>query len=177
MKLMFELHADQTRKGVDTPYITHLLTVAATVGEFGGDEDQFIAALLHDAVEDQGGAPTLVRIREQFGARVANFVEGCTDAYGKPKPPWRERKEKHIEKIRHAAPEQRLIVIADKLHNATSILRDLRQSGPSVWDRFTAKRDGSLWYYEAMLDALDDGWSHPLVDELRETIRSLKAAA
>jgi (p)ppGpp synthase/HD superfamily hydrolase len=93
------LHRDQWRKGTQIPYVSHLLSVAALVIEHGGDEDQAIAALLHDAVEDQGGAPILDEIREQFGDRVAKIVNECTDAWEEPKPPWRARKESSLAKL------------------------------------------------------------------------------
>lgn len=175
LQMMFELHQQQTRKGSEAPYITHLLGVASLVGEYGGDEDQFIAALLHDAVEDQGGLDTLERIRGAFGGRVADLVLGSSDAHTKPKPPWRERKVQHIARQRNAPPDLRLIVAADKLHNARSVLADLRQHGPVVWDRFNGKRDGSLWYYREMLGALRQGWSHPILADLQVVVDNLHA--
>ena len=166
--LAYELHARQVRKGGETPYITHLFGVAALVGEHGGDEDQFIAALLHDAAEDQGGPAVLARIRERFGDRVAALVAGATDSQEEPKPPWRGRKEAHLARIHGAAPELRLVLASDKLYNVRSICRDLRQSGAATWGKFNGKRDGTLWYYGAMLDALSRGWDHPILAELRE---------
>jgi len=130
------LHARQRRKGTDVPYIAHLLGVAAIVLEDGGDEDEAIAALLHDAVEDQGGQPTLAAIRARFGARVAEIVLGCTDADTVPKPPWRWRKEQYIAHVRHASASVRRVSLADKLHNARAILHDQRQIGDAVFARF-----------------------------------------
>jgi GTP pyrophosphokinase len=151
------------------------MSVAAMVGEHDGDEDQFIAALLHDAVEDGEGRKTLEEIREAFGDRVAELVEGCTDAFDRPKPPWLERKQAYIQHIASASPELRLIVAADKLHNVSVITRDLAAEGPTVWDRFQGKREGSLWYYAEILAALSEGWDHPLLHELRRAVQRLKA--
>jgi GTP pyrophosphokinase len=172
----FALHAQQMRKGSGVPYITHLLAVAALVGDYGGDEEQFIAALLHDAVEDQGGYATLEEIRARFGERVATLVDGASDAHAVPKPPWRSRKEEHVAKIARADADLKLIVAADKLHNAQSVLRDMAIVGPCVWDRFFGKRDGSLWYYRAMHGALAEGWDHPILTELDRIIRALEDA-
>src|SRR5947209_2209991 len=113
-----QLHAGQRRKGSATPYVAHLLAVAAIVLENEGNEDEAIAALLHDAIEDQGGAPTREMIRERFGNRVVEIVDGCTDAEVIPKPPWRARKEAYIAHLRGATPSVRLVSAADKLHNA-----------------------------------------------------------
>ena len=173
----FDLHATQTRKGAGAPYITHLIAVAALVGEYGGNEDQFIAALLHDAVEDQGGRKTLALIRERYGARVAELVLGASETDDTPKPPWRSRKEQHIAKMAAAGAELKLIVAADKLHNMRSVLRDLRIEGPRVWENFTGRCDGTLWYYREMRAALAEGWEHPILEELDEVIRKLHADA
>jgi (p)ppGpp synthase/HD superfamily hydrolase len=152
------------------PYLTHLMGVAAIVGRYGGDEEQFIAALFHDAVEDQGGRETLERIRERFGDTVAGYVEGCTDSDRDPKPPWQERKEQFIEAASHASPEQKLIVAADKLHNARSIVSDLHDRGNAVWKMFKGGREGTLWYYSEIVRALSTGWSHRLLRELAEEV-------
>ncbi len=175
--LMYELHRTQVRKGSHVPYITHLMGVAAIVGRYGGDEDQFIAALLHDAVEDQGGLETLERIREAFGDTVAAYVEGCTDADTEPKPPWQERKEQFIASMAHASPDQRLIVAADKLHNARSIVSDMHEWGNGVWKRFKGGREGTLWYYSEMVRALSEGWSHRILRELAEEVDLLNRLA
>src|SRR5262245_22598747 len=147
------LHARQRRKGTGIPYVSHLLSVCALVLEDGGDEDQAIAALLHDAVEDQGGRPVLDEIRARYGDRVAGIVEACTDADTVPKPPWRERKEWYVGHIREATPEARRVSCADKLHNARTILADYRAVRETVWQRFTAGREGTLWYYRALVTA------------------------
>lgn len=174
---MFSLHRDQKRKGSDVPYITHTLAVASLTGEYGGDEDQFIAALLHDAVEDAGGLETLEEIRARFGERVAAYVWACTDSSEQPKPPWRERKERYIAHLPEVSPDARLISTADKVHNARTIAADLRRHGPAVWDRFQGKRDGTLWYYRAVLDALRNGWNHPILEELERAVEDLLRTA
>lgn len=147
-----EKHEDQTRKTTTIPYIAHLMGVASLVLEAGGDEDLTIAALLHDVVEDCGGAPVLKEVRQRFGARVAKVVEGCTDADTYPKPPWRERKEKYIEHLKSADTDTRLVSAADKLNNVRSILSDYRAIGESIWSRFNGGREGTLWYYRTLRD-------------------------
>jgi (p)ppGpp synthase/HD superfamily hydrolase len=168
-------HAGQIRKGTGTPYISHLLSVAALVLEAGGDEDLAIAALLHDVVEDCGGAPMLKEIRRRFGKRVADVVEGCTDTDETPKPPWRERKEQYIRHLRTADAGVRLVSAADKLHNARSILSDYRVFGEPIWQRFQGKREGTLWYYRALLSEFRRKYPNRLVDELERVIRELEA--
>ena len=175
--LMHELHRDQRRKGSGTPYIAHLLSTAALVAEYGGDEEQFIAALLHDAVEDRGGLATFERIRVQFGERVAGFVWLCSDSHSTPKPPWRERKVNHIMAVAQAGPDAKLIVAGDKLHNARSIVSDLRIHGESVWGRFQGGKEGSLWYYRAMLEGLRRNWCSPILDDLDLVVRQLHGEA
>jgi len=145
-------HAGQARKASTIPYIAHLMGVASLVLEAGGDEDVAIAALLHDVVEDCGGAPMLTEIRRRFGSRVAKVVEGCTDADTYPKPPWRERKEKYIRHLRKADADTHLVSAADKLNNVRSILSDYRQIGEAVWTRFNGGREGTLWYYRTLRD-------------------------
>jgi len=147
-----EKHSGQTRKASTIPYIAHLMGVASLVLEAGGDEDLAIAALLHDVVEDCGGAPMLKEVRRRFGARVAKVVDGCTDADTYPKPPWRERKEKYIRRLRQEGPDARLVSAADKLNNVRSIISDYRAIGESVWSRFSGGRDGTLWYYRTLRD-------------------------
>lgn len=147
-----EKHAGQTRKASTIPYIGHLMGVASLVLEAGGDEDLAIAALLHDVVEDCGGAPMLKEVRRRFGTRVAKVVDGCTDADTYPKPPWRERKENYLRHLKEADDDTRLVSAADKLNNVRSILVDYREIGESVWSRFNGGRDGTLWYYRALLD-------------------------
>jgi (p)ppGpp synthase/HD superfamily hydrolase len=169
-----QLHATQIRKGSGTPYIAHLLGVASIVLEYGADEDEAIAALLHDAIEDQGGAQARSEIRRRFGDRVTEIVDGCTDSDTQPKPPWRERKEAYIAHIPHASKSVRLVSAADKLYNARSILKDYQLVGDSLWERFTGGKDGSLWYYRAIVDAFRQTESHPLVDELDRVVEELE---
>ena len=168
------LHAEQRRKVSGEPYLSHLLAVAAIVMEYGGNEDEAIAALLHDAVEDQGGAATFEEIGRRFGATVAEIVDGCTDTNESPKPPWRQRKETHVARLRDASASVRLVVAADKLHNARSLLRDYRRRGESLWDFFRGGRDGTLWYYRAMTDALKQADCTPIVEELDRAVEELE---
>ena len=172
-----EMHAAQTRKKTDVPYISHLMSVAALVMEAGGDEDQTIAALLHDVVEDCGGEPVLEEVRQRFGDRVASIVEGCTDAYTIPKPPWKQRKLDYLEVLRRADDDIRLVSAADKLHNVRTILADYRTEGDRVWERFSGRKDGTLWYYRAVLDVLRHGRSNRLVDELQRVVTELETLA
>ncbi|MBX3411589.1 MAG: bifunctional (p)ppGpp synthetase/guanosine-3',5'-bis(diphosphate) 3'-pyrophosphohydrolase [Pirellulales bacterium] len=172
-----QLHAAQTRKASDVPYVAHLLAVASLVIEHGGDEDEVIAALLHDAIEDQGGAPTRAAIVERFGPRVAEIVAGCTDAEVMPKPPWRARKEAHLAHVAVASDSIRLVIAADKLHNARALLHDYRLHGELLWERFNGGREGTLWYYRSMVDALRRGWSHALVDQLARELDELERLA
>ncbi len=171
------LHADQLRKGSQTPYVAHLLAVTAIVLEHGADEDTAIAALLHDAVEDQGGAPTRAEIERRFGPRVAAIVDGCTDADTIPKPPWRERKTAYLARLPEADASVHLVITADKLHNVTSILRDFRVLGPEIWQRFNGGQDGTLWYYRQVADVLLRTRPGPLVDELHRAVVELERVA
>ncbi len=147
------IHRTQLHKGADIPYISHLLAVAAIAIENGADEDQAIAALLHDAVEDQGGLERLAKIRARFGDGVAQIVADCTDSHEEPKPDWRPRKEAYIASLAHKPARSLAVSLADKTHNAAAINADLRAVGDAVWDRFTADREGVLWYYRALADA------------------------
>ncbi len=169
------LHRDQTRKGAGTPYVTHLLAVAAIVGENGGTEDETVAALLHDAPEDQGGRELLEDIRARFGDAVAEIVDGCTDTYEDPKPAWRPRKEAYVEHVAKASPSVRLVSAADKLHNARSILADLRSLGDDLWDRFTGGKEGTLWYYRALVEAYKGAGTNAVVEELDQVVREIEA--
>jgi (p)ppGpp synthase/HD superfamily hydrolase len=186
MTYAFLLHANQRRKGSDIPYVGHLLGTAALVLHHGGDEDQAVAALLHDAVEDQGGVPTLQAIERGFGSRVAAIVEACTDAFAEPKPPWRERKERYVEALPGKRRDALLVSAADKLDNARAIVMDLRMAGdptPSqeardaMWQRFNGKKDGSLWYYAKLVEVFRQLSVGPIVDELDVTVTRMKALA
>lgn len=160
------LHAQQLRKASGVPYLAHLLGVASLVLEDGGGEDEAIAALLHDAIEDQGGAATRDEIRRRFGDQVTAWVDACTDSETIPKPPWRARKERLIAEARTADAPVRRILAADKLHNLRSVHADYRRLGEAVWSRFTTGKSGTLWYYRALSDALANGPPSPLVAQL-----------
>jgi (p)ppGpp synthase/HD superfamily hydrolase len=149
-----DLHANQQRKISGAPYVGHLLSVASIVLQFGGNEDEAIGGLLHDAVEDQGGQAAADDIRRRFGDRVAELAVACSDTMVTPKPPWRQRKEAHVAHMRRADESVRLIVAADKLDNARSILADYRLHGEALWQHFRGAREGTLWYYRAMIEAL-----------------------
>ncbi|MSP25080.1 MAG: bifunctional (p)ppGpp synthetase/guanosine-3',5'-bis(diphosphate) 3'-pyrophosphohydrolase [Myxococcales bacterium] len=168
-------HDGQFRKGSGAPYITHPLAVASLVGEYGGDEDQAIAGLCHDLMEDCG--VTYEQLSEAFGARVAGIVQACTDTVIVPKPAWRPRKEAHLAHIADEPADVKLVMAADKLHNATSILHDLHRPtvGDLVWSRFSASRAEVLWYYRSLADALAQGWEHEILGELARAVRSLDA--
>ena len=146
------IHRHQVRKGSGTPYVSHLLGVCAIALENGADEDQAIGALLHDAVEDQGGLERLADIRERYGDRVAEIVLHNSDSHAEPKPPWRERKEHYLHSLGQKPRASLEVSLADKTHNAATIVHDLRCHGEMVWLRFTAGRDGGLWYYRALAE-------------------------
>lgn len=159
LKFATQRHGEQRRKGTDIPYISHLLSVCALVIEAGGNEDEAIAALLHDAVEDQKA--TLDEIRDLFGDTVADVVDQCSDTDQEPKPPWRERKERFIARLPDLSPSARLVATADKLHNVRSILADYRVNGESVWEKFNGHREGTLWYYRSVVEGIE-----PVVEPL-----------
>jgi len=174
------LHGDQFRKGTDVPYLSHLLAVAGSVIENGGSEDEAIAALLHDAIEDRadrlGGSENLLAlIRRRFGVRVAEIVIGCSDSEAIPKPPWRERKERYLAHLAEADRSVLLVSAADKLHNARRILADYRQLGETLWPRFNAPGRDILWYYASLVEAYRGSSLSPrqLVEELAEVVTEL----
>jgi GTP pyrophosphokinase len=169
-----EKHAGQARKASTIPYIAHLMGVASLVLEAGGDEDLAIAALLHDVVEDCGGAPMLKEVRRRFGSRVAKVVDGCTDADTYPKPPWRERKEKYISHLKKTDADIRLVSSADKLNNVRSILSDYRVVGESVWSRFNGGREGTLWYYRTLRDQFLRHKSNRITRDLELAVNELE---
>jgi (p)ppGpp synthase/HD superfamily hydrolase len=170
-----EKHATQTRKGSGIPYLGHLLSVAGYVIEADGTETEAIAALLHDAAEDQGGEETLAEIREKFGADVASIVAECSDTFVTPKPPWRERKENYVRHLSEASDGALLVSLADKLHNAHAILRDFRAYGDELWQRFSVKDPQQhLWYYRSLLQVYAQRIDNWMVDELREVVDALE---
>jgi len=172
-----ELHAAQVRKGTDIPYASHLLIVAGYVLDHGGSEDEAIAALLHDAVEDQGGLAVAKEIRERFGPEVEEIVKACSDAHSVPKPPWRERKEAYLRHLETVSPSVRRVSAADKLHNARAILRDLRTEGESLWERFNGGRDGTLWYYRSLADTFRNLDTGALAEELDRVVKAIERVA
>jgi (p)ppGpp synthase/HD superfamily hydrolase len=169
-----EVHRDQTRKGTGAPYIGHLMGVASIVLDDGGTEDEAIAALLHDAAEDQGGRERLEDIRRRFGDDVARIVEDCTDSWDTPKPPWMERKQAYIRHARKLSGSSLRVSAADKVHNAYAILRDLRNSGERVWSRFSGAPDDVMSYYEGLVRSYREAGGGPLVDELDRIVRGIR---
>lgn len=176
-----QLHATQTRKVTGVPYISHLLGVTSIAMEHGADEDESIAALLHDAVEDQGGAATLAVIEREYGPRVAAIVDGCTDTDQSPKPPWRQRKEAYIARVNAGDDEHgrsiRLVSCADKVYNARTILADHYRLEGEIWQRFTGGKQGTLWYYRTLHDAYSRFGATPLTDELDRVVSQLEQRA
>lgn len=172
LRLAAELHEGQTRKGKDTPYLAHVLGVAALVLEAGGDEDQAVAALLHDGPEDAGGLRTLALIRTRFGDRVAGIVDACTDTYAEPKPPWLDRKIRYLERLKEIPEDAVPVVLADKLYNVRCILADQWEIGEAVWARFKAEPAGVLWYYRQVAKILE-GRGSALAQELATDVDRL----
>ncbi|MCL4819224.1 MAG: HD domain-containing protein [Vicinamibacteria bacterium] len=174
----FELHQEQFRKQTEIPYISHLMSVSALVLEDGGDEDEAIAALLHDAAEDQGGTPVLEEIRRRFGDRVAGIVAECSDSMTEDpaaKAPWVDRKRDYLAHVEHKSSGALRVTAADKLHNARAVLADYRVVGEELWQRFSGAREGTLWYYRALADRLAARCPDSrLVAELGRTVTELE---
>ena len=171
-----EVHSAQTRKGTGSPYVSHLMGVASLVLDDGGNEDEAIAALLHDAAEDGGGEATLAEIRASFGDAVADIVLGCSDSLvedPEDKLPWRERKENYLAHLENASASVCLVSAADKLHNVRSIMRDYREHGEEIWERFQGRRDGTLWYYETVTDTLVRRYRTQLTRDLQDDVDAL----
>ena len=164
------------RKGTSIPYITHLFSVMSLVGEYGGDEDQLIAAVLHDWLEDVKGAHPQF-LEDRFGPRVRRLVLGLTDTMEHPKPPWRARKEAYLAHLGSEPAELKLISAADKLHNCQTIRMDLAAIGDAVWQRFSGGKDGSLWYYQQVAIAIAHDWDHPLSRRLTREVGAMTAEA
>jgi len=167
-------HRAQVRKGKRVPYLAHLLGVTGIALAYGATEDEAIAALLHDAIEDQGGAARRAEIRDRFGEEVAAIVEGCTDTELTPKPPWRARKEAYLAHLAQASPSVRLVAAADKLDNVRDLVADYRQEGEAVWTRFNAGRDEQLWFYRGIVEALSASGPTRLVEELGREVATLE---
>jgi len=159
------------------PYVSHLLAVCALTLEYGGGEEEAIAALLHDAIEDQGGPVARAEILHEFGERVTEIVDGCTDTDQSPKPAWRARKEEYIRHVMDASASVRLVSACDKLHNARSLVMDYRVLGEDLWSRFTGRRAGTLWYYRAMVNAFRAAGSSAVVEELDRVVTELETLA
>ena len=180
MAYAYQVHHGQRRKGTGIPYIAHVLGVTAIAMEYGADKEEAIGALLHDAAEDGGGEATLAEIRARFGDAVADIVLGCSDSLvedPEDKLPWRERKENYLAHIGNASQSVCLVSASDKLHNVRAIIRDLREHGEEVWERFQGKRDGTLWYYETVADALLRRYRSQLTRDLQAAVDDLLALA
>jgi len=180
LRYAHDLHRSQQRKGNGSAYIGHLMGVASIVLDDGGSEDEAIGALLNDAAEDQGGRAQLEKIRARFGDAVAKIVEDCTDSWDTPKRPWLERKRGYVEHARTLPASSLRVAAADKVHDAYAILRDLRNQGEAVWDRFNAPADDVIAYYESIVRAfrdaalpLDPG-SSKLVEELERIVKGIQ---
>jgi len=165
-----DLHRDQIRKGSGIPYIAHLMSVSSRVLSAGGTEIQAIGGLLHDAAEDQGGEATLQVIRKRFGLEVAQIVADCTDSWTEPKPEWRARKEAYLSKLPAKPTTSLLVSLADKVDNAEAILNDYRQIGEDLWQRFTGRRDGTIWYYRTLSGIFDQALPGPLARDLSRAV-------
>lgn len=168
-----QLHSHQRRKIRKIPYIAHLLSVAALVLEAGGTEAEAIAALLHDSIEDQGGKPIREEIRQRFGDTVVGIIDGCTEWDTPPKPPWLERKHRYLANLRHASPSVRLVSLADKLHNARSLLADWRELGDVIWDEFSIGKEKTLWFYQSLLQVYRETGSDWMTVELEQVVSQL----
>lgn len=179
------IHAGQTRKGTAIPYLAHLLGVASIALEYEANEDEAIAALLHDAGEDAGGHGRIEDIRVRFGNSVAEIVQSCTDSEVMPKPEWRKRKEDYIDHVAKASASVRLVSASDKLHNARAILRDYRQHGDALWSRFNGKKEGTLWYYRGLVEAFQKANEgevlktalSDLIEELHRVVEEIESLA
>ena len=173
-RLAARAHRGQVRKGTTIPYISHPMAVASLVLEDGGDEDEAVAALLHDVVEDSD--VTVAEVAAGFGERVAAIVEACTDAFTTPKPPWRERKERYLARL-PSHPEAWRVSLADKLHNSRTILADLHRDGVATLDRFNGGRDGTLWYYRSLADLFAEHHPGPMQRELAMVVAEMERLA
>jgi GTP pyrophosphokinase len=165
----------KTRKGDgNAPYLVHLLAVTALVGEYGGNEEQMIAALLHDTLEDLEDV-SFDDLVLRFGRTVADHVEALSDTTVKPKPAWRTRKERYVASLAMEGPEVKLVSAADKIHNLQSLIKGLRRHGRAIWSGYNAPGDQQVWYYRSVLEALAQGWEHPILEELRGQVATFEA--
>jgi (p)ppGpp synthase/HD superfamily hydrolase len=170
-----QVHEGHARKGgAQIPYLAHLMSVAALVLENGGDEEQAIAALLHDAIEDQGDRTSAAELRDRFGERVARIVEACSDTDQRPKPPWLGRKQAYIDRMQDEPDEVLLVVLADKVHNARSTVGDLRAHGSATWRKFGGTVEQQLWYYRSLSELFSRRLPGPLADELTALVDEIE---
>lgn len=177
LQFAVNLHRSQRRKVNDAPYVGHLLRVCGLVMEYGGTEDEAIAALLHDALEDQNRPGLAEEILQRFGPTVLAIVRACSDTEVEPKPPWRERKEGFLERLRTANAAVRLVQAADKLDNLTMLLGQYRVFGPEIWRKFNGGREGTLWYYRQAVEVLRCASENPLILELAKRVEELEGLA
>ncbi len=171
------LHRHQRRKGNDVPYLSHLLAVTALVIENGGDEEQAIGALLHDAAEDQGGLEELARIEARFGPGVAAIVHDCSDSLTEPKPPWRPRKQAFLDGLAAKPGRSLLVSLADKTHNAECIKADYRLLGDRLWTRFSSDGAGVRWYYRGLSERFQAVMPSPLAQRLKDAVEAFAGPA
>ena len=174
-----QIHATQVRKGTTIPYLSHLLGTCSIAFEYGACENEAIAALLHDAIEDGRPTEAAVTAVRGFGPEVLRIVQGCTDSDAHPRPPWRERKEAYLAHLAEADRSILLVSASDKLHNARSIVRDLRPLGANLWARFGPTKDEILWYYRSLVTAFRANGAHTpdLIDELDRTVSEMERLA
>jgi len=172
-----KLHRGKLRKKTKIPDIAHLLGVTAIALEYGANQTEAIAALLHDAVEDAGGRKRLNDIRRKFGHAVAKIVDGCSDSYAEPKPSWLDRKKEYVALVRRASISTKLVSASDKLQNVRSLLRNYREGGGQLWQRYDSGKEGALWYYRALVKAFTGKRIRPLVQELDRAVSELESLA
>ena len=173
-----EVHGGDVRKGTEIPYVSHLLAVCALVLEDGGDEEEAIAALLHDTLEDHPEEVKREDLVERFGERVAVLVEACSDTpadfEGGEKPPWAERKRAYVEQIRSEGYPLSRVALADKLHNTRCMVMDHRRVGEAIWERFNAPKEDQIRMFRDLVEAFRAGGAPaPLVDELESLVDEL----
>jgi (p)ppGpp synthase/HD superfamily hydrolase len=173
-----QVHDGQSRKGGESiPYLAHLMSVAALVLENGGGEDEAIAALLHDAIEDRGDRTNLEELRRRFGDQVAFIVDACSDTDQRPKPPWQGRKQAYIDRMQTAPLAVLRVACADKVHNARSTLTDLHVYGAATWSKFGSTVDQQLWYYQTLSELFSRRLPGPLSDELARLVAEITERA
>ncbi len=182
LQFTFKLHGRDARKASSVPYMAHLLAVCALTQQDGGDEDEAIAALLHDALEDKPDETSREEIGQLFGEKVLKIVELSTDTpaeyRGGVKPPWRERKENYLAHIRTSKPELLRVTLADKVDNARAIYNDYQRLGEDLWKRFNAGREDQIWYYESAVDAFKTAGVHgPLLEELERLVSQIRVSS